>query len=98
MGGNRKTYSENFKTEVALAALKENRAVNGIATEYQIAPSMVTKRKKGFISERQHGPKEFAEMQKRLDELTRERDNAYLEVGKQRMMIDLMKKKLRIED
>lgn len=92
MGRNRKTYSENFKTEVALAALEENKTVNEIATDYQISPSMVTKWKKEFISERQHGPKEFAEMQKRIDELMKERDNAYQEVGKQKMMIDLMKK------
>lgn len=88
MGRNRKTYSENFKAEVALAALKENRTANEIATEYQIAPSMVTKWKKEFISERQHDPKEFAEMQKRLETIALTTSRSKLSVSSETSTID----------
>lgn len=98
MGRNRKSYSEKLKTEVALQALKESRTVNDIATEYQISPSMVTKWKKEFVSDRKYGSKEVAELEKKIEELMQERDKAYQEEGKQKIMLDLMKKKLHIQD
>lgn len=98
MGRNRKTYSETLKNEVALEALKESRTVNEIAAEYQISPSMVTKWKKEFVLGRTKGPKELADMQKKLDETTKQRDAAYQEIGKQKMMMDLIKKKLNLKD
>ncbi len=41
MGRNRKTYSESFKKEVAVEALKEKTPVAEIATAYGISPSLV---------------------------------------------------------
>ena len=50
MGRNRKTYSESFKKEVAVEALKEKTPVAELATAYGISPSMVTTWKKAFLN------------------------------------------------
>jgi len=50
MGRNRKTFTDSFKKEVALEALKERITVNEIAAKYGISGSMVSNWKKQFLS------------------------------------------------
>ena len=50
MGRNRKTFTDSFKKEVALEALKERSTVNEIAAKYGISASMVSNWKKQFLS------------------------------------------------
>ena len=46
MSSKRKTYSADFKTKVALEALRGERTANQIATCYEVHPSQVTQWKK----------------------------------------------------
>ena len=50
MGRNRKTFTDTFKKEVALEALKEQNTVNEIAAKYGISASMVSNWKKSFVA------------------------------------------------
>lgn len=96
MGRQRKSYEDNFKAEVAVEAIRERKTVNEIACEYGISPSMVTKWKKEFLN----GKESKAEraLKKELEEVKKQRDAAYLEIGKQKLMLDLAKKKLNLPD
>lgn len=97
MGRQRKNYEDSFKKEVAIEALRERKTVNEIACEYGISPSMVTKWKKEFLENGKDSKTEKA-LRKENEELKKERDAAYLEIGKQKLMIDLIKKKLNLPD
>lgn len=91
MGRNRKTFTETFKKEVAIEALKERMPVNEIATKYGISPSMVSNWKKDFISG--GFSKEMQEMKKRDACNTEKIDELYKELGKAKMENELLKKK-----
>lgn len=41
MGSKHKTYSNDFKFKVALAALKGNKTISQLCNEYQLAPSVI---------------------------------------------------------
>ena len=41
MGNKHKTYSNEFKFKVALAALKGNKTISQLCTEYQLTPSVI---------------------------------------------------------
>ena len=97
MGRERKTYNDEFKVEVAIEALRERKTVNEIASSYGISPSMVTKWKKEFLDNKRGTARE-KELEKENMRLQEERDAAYLEVGKQKLMINLMEKKLNLPD
>lgn len=97
MGRERKTYNDEFKIEVAIEALRERKTVNEIASSYGISPSMVTKWKKEFLDNKRGTARE-KELEKENMRLKEERDAAYLEVGKQKLMINLMEKKLNLPD
>lgn len=97
MGRERKTYNDEFKIEVAIEALRERKTVNEIASSCGISPSMVTKWKKEFLDNKRGTARE-KELEKENMRLKEERDAAYLEVGKQKLMINLMEKKLNLPD
>jgi len=91
MGRNRKTFTDSFKKEVALEALKERITVNEIAAKYGISGSMVSNWKKQFLSggfskEVKQLKKELAEAQWRIEE-------TYQELGKTKMENEILKKK-----
>ena len=46
MTGKRKTHTAKFKAEVALAALKGDRTVNELATQYGVHPTLIHSWKK----------------------------------------------------
>ena len=50
MGRMRKSYTENFKRKVAIEAIREKKTIAEIATEYGVAPSLVTEWKQHFIN------------------------------------------------
>ncbi|NCB03446.1 MAG: transposase [Spirochaetia bacterium] len=91
MGRNRKTFTETFKKEVAIEALKERMPVNEIAAKYGISPSMVSNWKKDFISG--GFSKEIQEMKKENESNKEKIDELYKELGKAKMENELLKKK-----
>jgi len=48
MGRNRKTFTDTFKKEVAIEAIKEKNTVNEIAAKHGISGSMVSNWKKSI--------------------------------------------------
>lgn len=91
MGRNRKTFTDTFKKEVALEALKEQKTVSEIASKYGISAGMVSNWKKAFASGGLS--KEVKQLKKELEEAKKVIDETYKELGKTKMENEFLKKK-----
>lgn len=92
MGRNRKTYSETFKRKVAVEALEGKKSGAEIASEYGIAPALVSEWKKAFL-DGTLASKETAKLQKNYEELKVQLEQAQLALGKRDLELEIIKKK-----
>jgi len=89
----RKKYPKEFKARVALEALKGEKSIAQISSEYEIHGNMIRRWKKHlkknisglFVRKNKREP----DAEKRMEEL-------YKQIGKQQVEIDWLKKKLEI--
>ena len=89
----RKSYDKNFKAKIALEALKGERTIAEIASEHGIHPNQITQWKQQLLE----GLPEIFERKKSTgakSEDNRERDELYRQIGKMKIEIDWLKKKL----
>ncbi len=88
----RKKYGADLKAKVALEAIKEQRTINEIASEFGVHPNQVSQWKKEAmegLSGIFNGPKGTHEEQ---EEKLKER--LYSEIGQLKVELDWLKKKL----
>ncbi|MDY4610697.1 MAG: helix-turn-helix domain-containing protein [Sphaerochaetaceae bacterium] len=90
MGRNRKIFTDSFKKEVALEALKERNTVNEIAAKYGISASLVSSWKKKLLSG--GFSKEVKQLEKGLAEAQQRIEGTYKALGKTRMENEILKK------
>ena len=88
---NRKPRSAKFKAQVALEALKNQKTINALATEYQVHPNQVGQWKKQLL---EGLPSLFANGRGK----TAQNDEAlqarlYEEIGRLKVELDFVKKK-----
>ncbi len=88
---NRNKYSAKFKAQVAIEAIREERSINEIASEYGIHPDLVRRWKKQFLEDSarifsRDGDKE-KELRKKIDEL-------YRQIGELKVERDFLSRKL----
>jgi transposase len=87
----RKQHSKEFKAKVALEALKGQKTVNEIASEYEVHPSQINTWKKRALEAL---PEAFNRGQDRdAAQHEAEKDRLYRQVGKLQMEVDWLKKK-----
>jgi len=91
MGRNRKTFTDTFKKEVAIEAIKEKNTVNEIAAKHGISGSMVSNWKKAFLSG--GFSKEVKQLKKENAELKQVNEETCTELGKTQMELAFLKKK-----
>ncbi len=93
MVGQRKRYSAELKTKVALEAMKGHKTVNEIAAEYGVHPTQITQWKKQALDGL---PSLFStrasERQKSEEELIA---NLYQQIGQLKVQVDWLEKKLK---
>jgi len=90
----RRNYDPSFRARVALEALRGNRTLSEISGEFKVHPNMIVKWKKELVAKlptlfQKPDNAELVEAQERNDEL-------YKEIGKLKMEVDYLKKKLLI--
>jgi transposase-like protein len=91
MSTGRNNYSTEFKTKIALAAIKGEKTINEIASIYGIHPNQVINWKKqaieaipdAFSSKRERGEKSDEELKSKL----------YQQIGQLKVELDWLKKK-----
>lgn len=96
MSKNRKNYDQNFKGKIALEAIKEANTMSQIASNYGVHPELVRRWRK-VVSDR---ASELFEMpnNKELEGKEELIEELYKEIGKLKVELDWLKKKLGINN
>jgi len=88
----RKKHTTKFKARVAIEAIKGERTIAEIASEYKIHPNMVTLWKKKAVS---NMSQIFEKANNRNDkDQEKENDNLFKTIGKMKIENEWLKKKL----
>jgi len=87
----RKKYPKEFKARVAMEALKGEKSIAQISSEYEIHGAMVAKWKKQLTD---NISDIFIRKNERDPSAEQQLDNLYKQIGRQQVEIDWLKKKL----
>src|ERR1700724_2130245 len=90
MSVHRKQYSAEEKTKVAIEAIKGQKTLNELATEYGVHPSQITQWKKQALEEISTGFSAGRARRERADEALVA--SLYQEIGQLKMELDWLKK------
>jgi transposase-like protein len=92
MKSKRKRHSAEFKATVALAAVKEEKTLTELASEYGVHPNQITQWKKQLLETL---PEIFSQGQKREKENQEAlQAELYQQIGKLKVEVDWLKKKV----
>lgn len=86
----RRTHSPEFKTKVALEALKERKTISEIASEYQVHSNQVTAWKAQLL---ENMSSVFADGRKNKNEEEAKEARLYQQIGQLQVELDWLKKK-----
>ena len=91
----RRILDDAFKTKVVLAALREDKTLAELASEFEVHPNQICQWKAFFLQNACSvfsGPKNE---KKDIEQLEKERDELHKVIGKKEMDIDCLKKNLK---
>jgi transposase-like protein len=91
MSHKRKRHSPTFKAKVAIDALKGTKTSAELASQYEVIPTQISTWKKKLV---ESSPQIFESKQKKQKEQSVETATLYEEIGRLKMELDWLKKKL----
>lgn len=86
-----KKFTSEFKAKVAIEALKGQKTINEISSEYGVHPTQVVNWKKLLLD----GSKDVfsGKNERSIDHIRQERDRLYTQIGQMAVELDWLKKK-----
>ena len=91
MGSGRKQYSAVYKFQVALAAVRNDKTVSQLASEYGVHPTQIHEWKRQLMKE---GSQVFGQRTAGDEAAAKERENElYEQIGRLKMELEWVKKK-----
>ena len=94
MTKSRKRYNSQFKSKVALEAIKEQKTLSELSTEFQIHVNQISQWKKQLLTDAHNiFSKKSAHKQNKNDKLEA---HLYQQIGQLKVELDWLKKKLSI--
>lgn len=94
MSRKKKVYSASFRAQIALAAMKGDKTVNEVASQYEVSPQMVLKMK-ARLKEKIEEIFQDSRASKKKEDAEREvtQKDLYEQIGRLKMENDWLKKK-----
>lgn len=86
----KKTYDSKFKSHVAVEALRGEKTISQIASEYEVHPNLVMQWKKKLLDE---VPEIFMKKKERLEEPRYSEDELMRQIGQLKVENEFMRKK-----
>lgn len=93
MSKKRRTFSADFKSKVALEALREQETLNQIAARYDVLPVQVSQWKNLLLSGASGSFARKGEREKLLEEHSEKESRLYQKIGQLEVELDWLKKK-----
>jgi transposase-like protein len=91
-GKKRRSFTKEFKTTVALAAIREIAPISALASKYEVHPNQIAQWKREAIA---HMPEGFERGGKR-DQVSEENERElYEQIGRLKMEVAFLEKKLK---
>lgn len=87
----KKRYTAAFKSKVALEAIKDQKTISEIASEYEVHPNQVSQWKRQL---RDRLEDVFTDPHRSGHSEEKEKDRLYQEIGRLKVELDWLKKKL----
>ena len=94
MGKKRRTFSSKQKKEIALAAIRERESMSAIASKYSVHPNQVSQWKKTALQGLEQAFIDKRKQEKALLEQTKLTEELYSEIGRLKMELKWLKKKV----
>lgn len=97
MSRKRKVYSASFRAQVALSAMKGDKTINEVATQFEVSPQMVLKMK-ARLKERIEDIFQDERSRKKKSEEEVTQEELFEQIGRLKMENDWLKKKSALFD
>jgi transposase len=94
MGRIRKSYSSAFKAKVALEALKKEKTMSQLSSEYGVHSNLINQWRKRLLEEL---PEVFSKKRQKKEKDTEDlQDELYRQIGQLKVELDWLKKKSKL--
>lgn len=95
MGRTKRTFSAELKTKIVLEAIKGEKQINELASEYELAPNLIRNWKKEFLDNASvvFDDKREDNLKEKLKKERNLKDEYAKKVGQLTMQVDWLKKK-----
>lgn len=95
MGRTKRTFSAELKSKIVLEAIRGEKQINQLATEYEIAPNLIRNWKKEFLDNASvvFDDKREDNLKEKLKDVRAQKDEYAKKVGQLTMQVDWLKKK-----
>ena len=93
MSRKRRAFSNDLKFRIVIEAIKGQRQISEIATEFNVHPNQITNWRKQFLD---NGPLVFSKKaDSRIEDMEEKEEDLFKKIGEQQVELDFLKKNIK---